>query len=613
MYDKRFSNIAEQPLQTTLVAITDDFGLVSAVRHYRGYHIGLNDEALAEAERMRLWAQNTFVGQNAPFFLAHNGVVPSPRQENVPPTLDFETFASQAQPGKSEALGRRYVVLNGVQGLDVHKIAEAMLTAPGILDLLKNVESIEKSVRPPTVNVDFTVDTSNIDTSKFDSLVANLRTRAAWLGEVPLRSVDERIYTKDYSNAGEGPIPGTYWQSRTEPTRFFKMTSATHCLGHWHVEMHCLQDGEPEDRVWIDDKQWRDIFAQVDRTTAHAPLSPQSSVGPHTNINMKMPIGRLVFPDLLKRQQEKEVERVEPLAEKDSHGNPLFRPDMFDARDAAQPVVAATQQVLDGVPFNGTEKPPAEGEQYQRVDSGRQWTVVSVVPGDFGVHVVTMEAQEDPEFGESYRAKTKFRSHAQWLAKWRPLDSEGRVKPVEFVDLEDFVDAALDTDAMAMYDAQAHADVREMMLTEGDNAVRWIRAIGRELDRRVPNWREETTGHVLYDDCNFIVRAIRTLNRRATEAEQALAESQKQVKAQLQMAEHHNKEKGKFTVKIEQRDAWTLEAAVAATKLFKNIYGLAKTKQLLQEFGAANLPSIPAADLPSWVRKLREYAGDNIP
>ena len=75
-----------------------------------------------------------------------------------------------------------------------------------------------------------------------------------------------------------------------------------------------------------------------------------------------------------------------------------------------------------------------------------------------------------------------------------------------------------------------------------------------------------------------------------------------QNKAQLKMAEHHNK-------KMSQMTTWLNEMTRDASVSFKNAFGIEKTKELLKEFGYANVLAIPEADRVSWVRKLREYAG----
>ena len=54
---------------------------------------------------------------------------------------------------------------------------------------------------------------------------------------------------------------------------------------------------------------------------------------------------------------------------------------------------------------------------------------------------------------------------------------------------------------------------------------------------------------------------------------------------------------------------WLNEMTRDASVSFKNTFGIEKTKELLKEFGYANVLAIPEADRVSWVRKLREYAG----
>lgn len=617
MYDKLFKNNAPQPLRIPLIAVCGDDGTVTRIARRRGYASGLDDAQMAEAERIYTWARDLFVGQDITFFQSHNGVAPSPQADNayarLAETLFDTPYKSARSLGKSEALGARFYSFTGdvnalkdkgaryaiLEDIDPHAIAEAMLTTPGILDLL---------LTPPQTNVsiDFTFNDDDVigDLEKWAKLIG---TPPEWAHGIPVGRFDYRNYVKP-----DGPIPGTYWQSRTEPTRFFKLTSAVACTGHWHVEMHCLQDGEPEDCVWVSTQQWADLFTEVDRTTALAPLSPQSSVGPYasggytsekpTGVPARVssrfyrPVGRLVFPDMLKREQEQAVERIELRAERDERGNPLFSPELLEARDAAQPVIDATQQMLDYVPFKGTEAPPKPGEQYQRIDSDHVYTVVDATPGDMGVVTITMDSHKGGVFYG--RQKHAFRSHAQWLAKWRPVDSEGNVKPVEFVDLEDFVDAALEGDD----DKQVAAEVSELIKHENGTAIRWVNIIGRELDRRVPGWRDYDPPGVLYDDCALILRAIRTLNRHMLNYQNLGHELAERTSALVSDAQRDQK-------RLTELTTWINEMSRDATVSFKNTFGIEKAKGLLKEFGYANVMSIPLADRVSWVRKLREYTG----
>jgi len=581
MFDKEFTNNAAQPMKIKVIAAVNNEGTITRVLASGGI-AGMDDAQRAEAMRMFTWAKETFVGQYLDVFYMHNGIVPPPKARLEEFDFSSEPYARMAEvfnvPYKSiremampEILGAsfklddmRFVVLDD---LNPDAIAEALLTTPGALDaILAGMHEEVLTGKPQDVSIELRVNTDGA-TETLDALVKAMRSPPKWAEGIPVSGKPWPYGQALNAVIQPPPEAGSYWQSRTEPTKFYKITDVQPRIGHWHIEMHCLQNGEPEDRVWISNAQWADIFAPVDRVTAHAPLSPQSSVGPHA----------------LKLDTEAF----------------LRAPDRASDVEPSSEVVAATQRVLDGVEFTGTEAPPKEGEQYQRVNGDTIYTVIDVQKADMDTYVVTMDAHKKGVlFG---RQKHPYRNHAQWLAHWRPLDSNGEVKPVAFVDIE-----AADDDTFALNvdndDKEVAAEVRELIKHENGMALRWIGLISHELDRRVPGWRDYDPPGVLYDDCALIIRAIRTLNRHMLNYQKLADELAEQNKAQLKMAEHHNK-------KMSQMTTWLNEMTRDASVSFKNTFGIEKTKELLKEFGYANVLAIPEADRVSWVRKLREYAG----
>ncbi|QZI85589.1 hypothetical protein CPT_Suzuki_016 [Stenotrophomonas phage Suzuki] len=593
MFSKKFTNNAAQPMEIEVIAAVNHEGIITRILASGGI-AGSTDDQRAEAMRMFSWAKATFVGQDIVMLQSHNGVVPSPI--HVPhlmpgsPRLEDLAFGSDAYarmaeffnvPFKSiretampEILGAafrpsranfyhasgdadfridgvRFVVLDDI---NPEAIAEALLTTPGALDaIMSGLKEEELTGKPQEVNIELRVDTDGA-TETLDALVKALRSPPKWAEGIQPKGVNSLVYSKNY----DVPKIDTYWQSRIEPTKFYRVHDVHPCIGHHHLELHCLQDGSYDSQTWASASQWADLFTQVDRDTAHAPLSPQSSVGPHAR-----PVGRLTFPNLLKPEYEAEAKFV---AEADLH------PHQADA----------VQRVLDGVEFTGKELPPKEGEQYQRVDRDDVFTVRSVVLEDFGLHKVLMENEDG-----SMRVKVAYRNHAQWLTHWRPVDSNGEVKPVTFVDIEND-------------DKEVLAEVREGMIEE--NAERWIRVIGRELDRRVPGWRDYDPPGVLYDDCALILRAIRTLNRHMLNYQTLGKELSERTNGLVADAQRDQK-------RLTELTTWINEMTRDASVAFKNTFGIEKTKELLKEFGYANVMSIPLSDRVSWVRKLREYAG----
>ena len=594
MFSKKFTNKAAQPMEIEVIAAVNHEGTITRILASGGI-AGSTDDQRAEAMRMFAWAKVTFVGQDITLLQSHNGIVP-PNGVNITDfDFDSDPYARMAEffnvpfksirempmpkilgaafrPSKANFYhasgnvdflldGARFVVLDDI---NPEAIAEALLTTPGALDaILSGMHEEALTGKPQEVNIELRVDTDGA-TETLDALVKAIRMPPKWAEGIQPKGVNSLVYTKNY----DVPKIDTYWQSRIEPTKFYRVNDVYPCIGHSHIELHCLQDGSYDSQTWASASQWADLFTQVDRDTAHAPLSPQSSVGPHAY--------QLDAQAFLRSER---ASGVEPSSE----------------------VVAATQRVLDGVEFTGTELPPKAGEQYQRVDSDTIYTVIDVQKADMDTYVVTMDAHKNGVFFG--RQKHPYRNHAQWLAHWRPLDSNGGVKPVAFVDIE-----AADDDTFALNvdndDKAVAAEVREDMLThnEGENAVRWIRIIGRELDRRVPGWRDYDPPGVLYDDCALILRAIRTLNRHMLNYQRLGNELSERTNALTADAQRDQK-------KIEQMTTWINEMTRDASVSFKNTFGIEKTKALLQEFGYANVLAIPLADRVSWVRKLREYAG----
>ena len=606
MFDKKFTNNAKRAITLDLIAAVNHEGIVTRILAST-VTAGMDDAERAEAMRMFTWAKTTFVGQPYVVFQAHNGIVPLPKVNIADfdfPENPYEQLARQFgvpyksvrpnnQPGKSEAPSAQFYAFSGdvdflkdggtryaiLEDIDPHAIAEAMLLAPGILDLLRvEMLDIEARTGKKEVNVELRVDTSGM-TGTLDALIEAMQPMPKWAQGGFTSRVDDRVYTKKH-NEGPAFSINSYWQSRTEPTKFYRVTGLQQCVGHWHVEMHCLQDGEPEDRVWESTRSWADLFTPVDRETALAPLSPQSSVGPHAVRRLRK---SFLPPEAFDTSAFALREPVRP----------------SDAEPSSE-VIAATQQVLDGVPFHGTEAPPKVGEQYQRVGSEHIYTVVDVQQGDFNTHTVTLDTHKG---GVYYgRNKHTFRDHAQWLAKWRPLDSEGNVKPVVYIDIEND-------------DGAVMQEVREDMLThnEGENAVRWIRVIGRELDRRVPGWRDYDPPGVLYDDCALIIRAIRTLFRGGVQVEAELLKSKDQVKAQLQMAEHHNKKMAGMERRVRHIEDLYRGVVADASRMFRDIHGRAA---LVEEMKGSKITSLNEAEpgtASNFIRRLRERSGELMP
>lgn len=576
MYSKKFTNKAAQPMEIEVIAAVNHEGIITRILASGGI-AGSTDDQRAEAMRMFAWAKVTFVGQDITLLQSHNGIVP-PNGVNITDfDFDSDPYARMAEffnvPFKSirempmpKILGAafrpsranfyhtsgdadfridgvRFVVLDD---LNPEAIAEALLTTPGALDaILSGMKEEELTGKPQEVNIELRVDTDGA-TETLDALIKGLRSPPKWAEGIQPKGVNSLVYSKNY----DVPKIDTYWQSRIEPTKFYRVHDVHPCIGHYHLELHCLQDGSYDSQAWANASQWADLFTQVDRDTAHAPLSPQSILGP--------------------------LMRPSP------------RPHPLNAEPSSE-VVAATQRVLDGVEFTGKELPPKEGEQYQRVDSDTIYTVIDVQKADMDAYTVTMDAHKNGVFFG--RQKHPYRNHAQWLAHWRPLDSKGEVKPVTFVDIES------DDKAVA-------AEVREDMLThnEGENAVRWIRVIGRELDRRVRGWRDYDPPGVLYDDCALILRAIRTLNRHMLNYQTLGNELSERTNALVADAQRDQK-------RISEMTTWLDEMTRDASLAFKNTFGVEKTKELLKEFGHASILAIPLSDRVSWVRKLREYAG----
>lgn len=76
--ERKFRNIATTPIFVGVAACVDDEGIVRDL-HATGGTVNIEPAAAAEAQRMRDWLRDTFVGQHYFFFNAHNGVIPHAR------------------------------------------------------------------------------------------------------------------------------------------------------------------------------------------------------------------------------------------------------------------------------------------------------------------------------------------------------------------------------------------------------------------------------------------------------------------------------------------------------------------------------------------------------
>ena len=258
---------------------------------------------------------------------------------------------------------------------------------------------------------------------------------------------------------------------------------------------------------------------------------------------------------------------------------------------------------IENVPFDGSEQPPAAGERYFSVISGGTYTVIDARrKQDSTDYYVTMERD-----GDGHRTKFTYRDHATWLATWRPADDEGNARKTVEVELR--LDTKDASEALRSVGEQAHAAAEAMMDFREANAERQLNVIYRELDRKVPGWRNMGAHYENIDEVGLALRAIRSINKHmlnyqqiantATTEVSKLSNKNRELSSLLSV---RTRELDKL--KQERGGAWDAarvrreqdtmrELLRHYALLFVRHYGRATLKRLLSELDAETLLGLP--------------------
>lgn len=597
-----FRNSASTPIRVAIQAHADESGIIRNIFSIGGTFNGFTEDAKAEVQRMRNWIERTFVGCPAKDFANHDGVVPDGA---------------------------------GVAELDYADL-ERRIFASGTVDPF-NLDQRERRYAP-------------ITPEQAEEFIYRNLARALGLDYEELRrDLREGVNRPEPEVGHEGftaaPNVGTYWQDRERPVRFFFLISKHECEGHTHMRMLRVDHarGGEYEFVYENDAQWGRSFKRVAQVDV-----PGNTVAGRTVVLMDRGTCKVSFDggdafpasemtddqlntvvaehgeahpglrDFLEEQRPQlriEFPARVPLSSLKSKALPFTllgdEPDAYaklaadygsvQYRSALDGVPRYMQQFLDALDFTGTESPPAVGERYFSWISGATYRVVDVRRKLHQTdYYVTMEREPDGR-----RAKYTYRDHAAWLAMWRPADDEGNARPVEMVDVP--------TTAIDLTVVDDAGSAMAKLGTAAHEAEHQLRAIYRELDRKVPGWREAGDGdHVFLDDVALALRAIRTLSKHmnnyrqlAEQLRRELASAQEHAGEQLKAINTANK---RHSAQMRENTDRMREMVMVFAKGFKEQFGGHALKEQIIAMNATSIANLPFEQIVPFMERCCTYA-----
>lgn len=400
---------------------------------------------------------------------------------------------------------------------------------------------------------------------------------------------EARAVTVGHPGYEFAPKVGTYWQDRNRPARFFMVVSTHECEGHSHVRMLRVDNQRGGEYEWTfsTPSAWNEMFAPT--TSDKVPgLTPYAQMAAE------------LYDVSFKPARERRVGMPPELGMGYGLIESLFR------------------DFIENVPFDGSEQPPAAGERYFSVISGSTYTVVDARrKQDSTDYYVTMERD-----GDKHRTKFTYRDHATWLATWRPADDEGNARKTVEVELR--LDTKDASEALRSVGEQAHAAAEVMMDFREANAERQLNVIYRELDRKVPGWRNMGAHYENIDDVGLALRAIRSINKHMLNYQQ-IANT---ATAEVSKLSDKNRELSSLlgvrtrevdALKQERGGAWDAarvrreqdtmrELLRHYALLFARHHGKAKLKELLATLDSHNLLGLPQEHFVLLVTKCEAHS-----
>lgn len=400
---------------------------------------------------------------------------------------------------------------------------------------------------------------------------------------------EARAVTVGHPNYEFAPKVGTYWQDRNRTVRFFVVVSTHECDGHSHVRMLRVDNQRGGEYEWTftTPSAWNEMFAPT--TSDKVPgLTPCAQMAAE------------LYDVSFKPARERRVAMPPELGMGYGLIESLFR------------------DFIENVPFDGSEQPPAAGERYFSVISGSTYTVVDVRRKLYSEdYYVTMERD-----GDKHRTKFTYRDHATWLATWRPADDEGNARKTVEVELR--LDTKDASEALRSVGEQAHAAAEAMMDFREANAERQLNVIYRELDRKVPGWRNMGAHYENIDDVGLALRAIRSINKHMLNYQQ-IANT---ATAEVSKLSDKNRELSSLlgvrtrevdALKQERGGAWDAarvrreqdtmrELLRHYALLFARHHGKAKLKELLATLDSHNLLGLPQEHFMLLVTKCEAHS-----
>lgn len=482
---------------------------------------------------------------------------------NVPAPGFTETSGS-ADPLNLNQRDRRFVVVNTID-FSPEAVAKAMQGTPGLIDRILR-RDFEKQRNQTTVGA------------------ASDKTEA-------------RAVSVGHPNYEFAPKVGTYWQDRNRTVRFFVVVSTHECDGHSHVRMLRVDNQRGGEYEWAftTPSAWNEMFAPTtsDKVPGLTPYSAQ-----RVSLDALQPVHYALDPE--------DAEKL-----------------LHDFHEAHPEIGDFFRQFLDNVPFEGSEQPPQPGERYYSYISNKTYTVVDARRKLHSQdYYITMDRDED-----GHRTKFTYRNHAEWLTVWRPVDDEGNPRKVFEVDIEQ--------QPSRMHRPGLRPNEIPTILTPGaevlgvpfepeTDAERHLRIIYRELDRKVPGWRNMGAHYENIDDVGLALRAIRSINKHmlnyqqiantATSEVSKLSDKNRELSSLLgvrtrELDKLKQERGGAWDAARVRREQDTMRELLRHyALLFVRHHGRATLKRLLAELDAETLLGLPHEHFMLLVTRCEAYS-----
>jgi predicted nucleic acid-binding Zn-ribbon protein len=483
---KTFRNTATTPIQVTVAACVDDRGFVRDIA-YAGGTLCLGDDLKAERERMSRWIRTTFVGQSERFFLAHNGVVPdrSPKSASDVPYSSQRTQLLLEQVYAHVPIGSKWQHTHDRRD----RTWEIVKVEPLKSKLRFSVK--DQNGRHQYLTYRNVVSFMRSHTRVRDIVMPVGRLTFPHVLRAPCRHSFVKPQATQKTVNVTPPACGSFWRRR-DTTSYYRVVSwmvhSDESVTVTMVKIGGLIEGKIEAPFATVDA-WTQDYEPVDAYEATRGALYATDIETYNPRVVGMPPELGAGFRMGAKSDEVAAEQGRWLHDEYLKAYPHM------------------QTMLDAVPFNGKELPPKEGELYSSLVNNHVYRVTNVATRMHKAGaVITLQ-----RICDGAKVKQSFTTHARWLSVWRPAADEGKARPVVRVDLQ--VDTKQVSSSLAALAGAAQQVKKSVRDWAESNEARQPRVLYRELDKRVPGWRESETPNAgaFVDEVGLAQRAIRKL------------------------------------------------------------------------------------------------------